>query len=287
MPDYGHDLLFGAGIDSYSHQSSTVVRLAELADQTGVDLAAISDHPYHPAFLDTWTLLSYLAGRTTQIRLAASVHPIPLRQPAILARSAASLDILSGGRFELGLGAGAIWDGIEAMGGPRRSPGEAVDALEEAIEVIRGIWDVDTSGGVHVDGNHYQVRGARPGPRPSHNIGIWTGAYKPRMLRLTGRMADGWWPSLPALEEHGPITLAEGNATIDEAAIHAGRSPQDVRRLLNLGELLPVEQIAELALQDGISVFTVDARDPRAIHQLAKEISPAVKELVAKERAGR
>lgn len=283
MPDYGHDVIVGAGLDSSTDSAATVVGLAEIADRAGLDLVAFADHPYNPGLLDTWTLLSYLAARTTRVRLAASVHPVPLRAPAVLARAAASLDILSGGRVELGLGTGHFQDAIAAMGAPRRSPREAVDALEDAIRVIRALW-TDRSGRAHVHGRHYHLTGAHPGPPPVHDAGIWVGAYKPRMLRLTGRLADGWWPSLPALAEHGSITLAQGNTVVDQAATDAGRSPADVRRLLNLGAPLPAEQMAELAVEDGVSVFTVDVSDRYSVERLALETAPAVRELVAAER---
>ncbi|MEU0486156.1 LLM class flavin-dependent oxidoreductase [Streptosporangium sp. NPDC006013] len=283
MPDYGHDLLFAANIIPSSRDADMVVRLAQAAERAGADLVTFQDHPYQPAFLDTWTLLAYVAAATTSVRLAGNVHPLPLRPPAMLARSAAGLDLLSGGRFELALGAGAFWDGIEAMGGPRRAPGDAVTALEQGIQIIRALWDVDASGDVHVDGRHHRVRGARRGPRPAHDIGIWLGAYGPRMLRLTGRAADGWLPSLPRLET--PARLAEGNAVIDEAAAAAGRSPGQIRRLLNLGDELPAERIADLALTHGVSVFTLMVHDPSQIQRFVGEVAPAVRELVAKERA--
>lgn len=284
MPDCGHDLIFGAGLDSPVHSARTVLELAETADRAGVDLVAFADHPYHPGYLDTWTLMSYVAARTSTVRLAASVHPVPLRTPAVLARAAATLDILSGGRVDLGLGTGHFWDAIEAMGGPRRAPGEAVVALEEAIQVIRALWEVDTPGPAHVAGEHYRLMGAHRGPRPLHEAGIWVGAYKPRMLRLTGRLADGWWPSLPALAEHGAITLAEGNTVVDQAAADAGRSPGEIRRLLNLGDPLPPERMAAFALEDGVSAFTVDVADRYSVERLAGETAPAVRELVVTER---
>ena len=130
MPDYGHELRLGTFITPQSQRPQDVVALAQLSEQSGLDLVTFQDHPYQPAFLDTWTLLSWVAAQTERIHVAPDVLNLPLRPPAVLARAAASLDLLSGGRFELGLGAGGFWDAIAAMGGPRRTPGESVDALE-------------------------------------------------------------------------------------------------------------------------------------------------------------
>src|SRR5690606_29523390 len=139
----------------------------------------------------------------------------PLRPPSVVARAVASLDILSGGRAELGLGGGAFWDAIVAMGGRRLGPGETVTALEEAIDVIRALWDAERPGGARAGGAFHRVSGAKRGPAPVHDAAIWVGAYKPRMLDLIGRTADGWLPSLPYLQ---PGDLADGNARIDRAA---------------------------------------------------------------------
>src|SRR5918999_685447 len=259
MPDYGHDLAFGTFLTPQNRRPDDVVALARLTEQAGLDLATFQDHPYQPAFLDTWTLLSWVAARTETLRVAPNVLNLPLRRPAVLARAAASLDLLSGGRVELGLGAGAFWDGIETMGGRRLTPGQSVDALSEAIDVIRGIWDVSERGGVRVDGGHYRVRGAKRGPDPANDISIWLGAYKPRMLRLTGRKADGWVPSLSYMQ---PGDLERSNRTIDEAAAAAGRDPREVRRLLNIPALEGpagewVERLLPLVLEHGFSTFIV------------------------------
>ncbi|RJL23035.1 LLM class flavin-dependent oxidoreductase [Bailinhaonella thermotolerans] len=285
MPDYGHPLRFAANVIPAARDPAAVVALAQEAERAGLDLVTFQDHPYQPAFLDTWTLLGYVAAATARIHLAGNVHPIPLRPPAVLARAAASLDLLSGGRLELALGAGGLRDAITAMGGPRRSPGEAVEALEEAIGVIRASWDTGAPGPIRFEGRHYRVNGLARGPRPAHDIAIWVGAYKPRMLRLVGRLADGWLPSLPSLGH--PDALARGNAVIDEAAAEAGRSPRDVRRLLNLGREAPAELLAGLALDHGVSVFTLMTDDPGQIRRLAAETAPAVRELVAAGRARR
>ncbi|HXP56411.1 MAG TPA: LLM class flavin-dependent oxidoreductase [Streptosporangiaceae bacterium] len=297
MTDYGHSLLFGSFITPAAGDPERTVELAVLSEQAGLDLVTFQDHPYQPAFLDTWTLLSYVAARTGRVRLAANVTNLPLRPPAVLARSLASLDRLSGGRIELGLGAGAFWDAIEAMGGRRLRPGQARQALAEAIEVIRQTWAADDRGGVRVNGEFYQVNGAKRGPAPAHDVGIWLGAYKPGMLALTGRAADGWLPSLGYLK---PGDLAAGNKVIDEAAQEAGRSPGQIRRLLNVsGQFGPAsrgpldgpadqwaEELAGLALSDGISAFIVASDDPDDLRRFAAEVAPAVRELVAAERAG-
>jgi alkanesulfonate monooxygenase SsuD/methylene tetrahydromethanopterin reductase-like flavin-dependent oxidoreductase (luciferase family) len=295
MADYGHELQFGTFVTPSSRNAEAVVALAQLAEQAGLDLVTFQDHPYQPAFLDTWTLLSYVAAQTSVVRLAPNVANLPLRQPAVLARSAASLDILSGGRVELGLGTGAFWEGVGAMGGRRRTPREAVDALTEAIEVIRAIWDTGAPGGVKVAGEHYRVVGAKRGPAPAHHIEIWLGAYGPRMLRLTGRVADGWLPSLSytSLEQ-----LADANAVIDEAAQEAGRSPAAVRRLLNVGGRFAavregflqgpaaqwIEDLTELALTYGVSAFITPGDDPDHVREFALEVAPAVRDAVDRER---
>lgn len=217
MPDYGHDLLFGVFVPPLAQQADAVLALAQRADEAGLDMVSVQDHPYNPQFLDTWTLLTTIAAATSRVRVFPNVANLPLRPPAILAREVATLDILSGGRAELGIGAGAFWDAIEAMGGPRRSAGESVAALREAIGVIRALW---TPGrGALLNGDHYSLRGAKPGPFPVHDIGIWVGSYKERMLRLTGELADGWLPSSPYAP---PEQLAGMNAIIDRAAADAG-----------------------------------------------------------------
>src|SRR5690606_7602954 len=213
MPDYGHDLRFGSFVTPSAAAPHQVVALAELSEEVGLDLVTFQDHPYQAAFLDTWTLLSWVAARTERIRLAGNVLNLPLRPPAVLARSVASLDRLSGGRVEPGLGAGGLWDPAGAMGGQRLTPGESVDALSEGIDVIRCLWVTSTRARLVAGGAHHHVDGAKRGPAPAHDVEIWVGALKPRMLRLVGAKADGWLPSLPYLQSFE--ALARGNATID------------------------------------------------------------------------
>jgi alkanesulfonate monooxygenase SsuD/methylene tetrahydromethanopterin reductase-like flavin-dependent oxidoreductase (luciferase family) len=295
MTDYGHDLAFGTFLTPQNQRPQDVVTLAQLTERVGLDLATFQDHPYQSAFLDTWTLLSWVAAQTQTVRVSANVLNLPLRPPAVVARAAASLDLLSNGRFELGLGAGSFWDAIEAMGGPRRTPAEAVQALSEAIDIIRAIWDGSERGGVRVAGEQYRVWGAKCGPQPAHDISIWIGARKPRMLRLIGEKADGWLPSLFYLQ-HGD--LDRGNRIIDDAASAAGRDPRQIRRLLNVSGAFAtanrgflegppqqwVDELLPLVLEQGISTFILAGDDPRSIQVWGRDVAPALREAVARER---
>jgi alkanesulfonate monooxygenase SsuD/methylene tetrahydromethanopterin reductase-like flavin-dependent oxidoreductase (luciferase family) len=226
-------LRFGISVVPDTERLDQIRQQVQTAERVGLDLVGIQDHPYQRHFFDTWSLIPMLQAETQRISFFSDVANLPLRPPAVMAKAAASLDALSGGRFELGLGAGGLPDIIAGFGGPRRTPGEAVEALDEAIDVIRLLWSNERS--VSFEGNHYRLDDARPGPQPAHPIGIWVGAFRPRMIRLVGRKADGWLPSL------GVLTRDEqraGNEQIDRAAEKAGRDPRSIRRILNLQGLI-------------------------------------------------
>ena len=281
--DYGHPVRFGVFITPDATQPDKPLALAELADELGFDLIGVQDHPYQRRFFDTWTLLTAMAMRTKNIHVFPDVANLPLRPPAVLAKAAATLDLLSGGRAELGLGAGGFWEAIKAMGGPVRTPGDSVAALEEAIQVIRLMWSGDR--GVHFDGKFYQLQGVHTGPKPAHPMGIWLGAYKPRMLSLVGRAADGWVPSLGGVQ---PEDLAAGNVRIDEAAKAAGRDPRSIRRVLNASAGVPPELFVSLTVDYGMDTYLIgdSGDDPKAtMRRFAKEVAPRVRESVAKARA--
>ena len=295
MTDYGHELEFGLFPSPDAARAQHVLELAAVAEVSGLDLVTVQDHPYQARHLDAWTLVSVIAARTSAIRVALNVANLPLRNPVVLAGSVASLDVLSGGRVELGIGTGAFWDGIEAAGGVRLAPGEAVEALEEAIAVIRAMWVGE--GSVRLDGAHHRARGLHSGPAPVHPVGIWVGAYKPRMLRLTGRLADGW---LPSQGYAAPDTLGPMNARIDEAAEAAGRAPEAVRRLYNVsgsfgsgGGFLRgrpsdwAEQLAGLTLGEGMATYILGTDDVDDVRRFGEEVAPLVRDLVATERERR
>jgi alkanesulfonate monooxygenase SsuD/methylene tetrahydromethanopterin reductase-like flavin-dependent oxidoreductase (luciferase family) len=278
--DYGRPVRFGVFLTPDASQPSRLLELSGLADELGFDLIGVQDHPYQRRFLDTWTLLTAIAMRTRSVQVFPDVANLPLRPPAVLAKAAASLDLLSGGRLELGLGAGGFWEAIKAIGGPVRTPGESVAALEEAIQVIRLMWSGERN--VRFDGKFYQLAGVQTGPKPQHPVGIWLGAYKPRMLSLVGRSADGWLPSFGHVQ---PADLLEGNGRIDEAAAAAGRDPRAIRRLLNAGADVSVETFTSLTVEDGMDTYVIGGiEDPDALRWFASDVIPAVREAVAKAR---
>jgi alkanesulfonate monooxygenase SsuD/methylene tetrahydromethanopterin reductase-like flavin-dependent oxidoreductase (luciferase family) len=290
----GRQIELGISITPAAADVDTARAAVARADDLGLDLVGIQDHPYQWRFLETWMLIADLLARTERIRIFPDVANLPLRGPAMIAKQAASLDVLSGGRFELGLGAGAFWEGVAAMGGPERTPGEAVDALEEAIEIIRLFWSGERA--IDFDGRFYSVRGLHPGPPPVHPIGIWVGAYKPRMLALTGRLADGWVPSLPYAP---PGDIPAMRERIDEAARAAARDPAEIRRVYNVvGQIADggetgdglhgsvaqwIEWLTSFVAELGFDtlIFWPQGDAVRQVERFATEVAPAVREAFA------
>ena len=293
VPDYGRDVTFGYFL--IPNAADPLLDTAREIEARGLDWIGVQDHPYQRRFVDTWTLLGAIAAATARVGFFPDVANLPLRPPAVMAKAAASLDVLSGGRFELALGAGGFWDAIEAYGGPRREPRDALAALEEAIQVIRLMWSGERS--LRFAGEHYRLAGAHSGPVPAHPIGIWLGVYGPRALRLAGRLADGWVPSL-----RGDLTLlSEGSARLDDAAAAAGRDPAEIRRVVNVnGQITdgarlgllrgPVDQwvdeLTDLAVGYGFDTFMFWGDGEDQLPRFAEEVVPAVRAEVAAERGG-
>ena len=238
--------------------------------------------------------MSWVAAQTERVHIAADVLNVPLRSPAVLARAAASLDLLSTGRLDLALGAGASWDATEAMSGWRLTPGEAVAALSEAIDIIRGVLDVGSGTPLSFGGDYYRLDGAQRGPVPAHDIPIWVGAVQPRMLRLIGQKADGWLPTFGFMK---PGQFQAANKIIDEAASEAGRDSREIRRLINISGQFSasrkgflngpsqqwVDELLPLVVDDGVGTFILMSDDPKTMEQFALEVAPALREAVNRE----
>jgi len=291
MSDHERDIKFGYFL--IPNADAPLLSIAQEVERLGLDYIAVQDHPYQRRFVDTWTLLSMIAATTSRIGLFPDVANLPLRPPAVMAKAAASLDVLSGGRFELGLGAGGLWDAIEAYGGPRRTPGDALAAMEEAIEVIRKVWSGERN--LRFEGQHYRLRGAHSGPVPAHPIGIWLGVTGPRALKLAGKVADGWVPSF-----RGDLKkIAEMTKRLDDAAAESGRDPVSIRRILNVNGVItdgasngilqgPVNQwadeLTDLTITYGFDTFIFWGEGEGQLQRFAEQVVPAVRAQVTAER---
>lgn len=255
--DYRHPLRLGLLLIPGDDGPEAAVERARLGEELGYDLVS-----FRPGSLglDPWTLLSWTAARTARIHLAAEAGATGGTgfNPAVVARAAASLDLLADGRVELVLGAG---------------PG-----LDEAIDVVRGIWTAHVRSPFSFDGEHHRLAGAERGPAPAHNIPILlTGAPDPALLHLVGTKADAW------LQTTGD-GWAGVNAVIDQAAVAAGRDPREIHRLTHItGHFTGaperwISALLPLILDQGVSTLVLATDDPATIHRFATDVAPALRE---------
>ena len=279
-PSFGHFLVPNA--------ADPLIDTARQVERLGLEYVGIQDHPYQRRFVDTFALMSAILASTTTLKVFPDVANLPLRPPGVLAKTAASLDVLSDGRFELGLGAGGFWDAIDGYGGERRAPGQALAQLAEGIEVIRMLWSGER--GLRYEGDYYHLRGVHSGPLPVHDIGIWVGSYGPRSLHQTGQLADGWVPSIRADLVRA---LPEMNERVDEGAASAGRDPSAIRRVFNVGGVItdgasegflngPAEQwadeLATLVTDHRADVLVFAGSAGEQLRRFATDVVPAVRE---------
>jgi probable F420-dependent oxidoreductase len=222
-------LLFGLGISPAAVPGADPVGAARAAEELGFDFVGTNDHPHggSPSF-EAWTLLTWIAAATSRIRVATRVLATPLRPPPMVAKMAESLDRLSGGRLILGLGGGSMDEEFAAFGLGVRSPREKVDGLEEAIRILRGMWSEER---FTFSGRLYRTEGARIEPKPGHPVPIWLGTYGNRALAVTGRLADGWIPSLGFAS---PEQIPAMRDRVLAAARDAGRDPAEITCAYNL-----------------------------------------------------
>jgi F420-dependent oxidoreductase-like protein len=208
---------------------SDVLATAMHAEATGWDGVYVADHfmadaggPYPPDTpnLEAAAALSALAAATQRVRLSALVFGITYRHPAVLAKWAATTDHVSGGRLLLGLGAGWQENEHEQYGIALGRPGERIERFDEALQVIRGLLDDETT---TIDGEHYTVRDAVAWPKPvQERLPILIGGKGDRMLGVVAKHADEWnmWSS--------PETLAERRAVLDAHCERIGRDPAEI-----------------------------------------------------------
>ena len=224
-----HPVTFGLSLDPSAGRLEETRQLAHTAEDAGLDYLAVQDHPYNRDFLDVMTLIGHLASSTERIAFFPDVADLQLRPPTMLAKAAASLSVMVGGRIILGVGGGASADGVAAMGGTRRSGRDMVSYTEEALQILRGALAGET---VQFHSGQHAIEGYAAGPVPPAPVPLWLGASGPRMLELTGRASDGW--ICPLNIYFPPEVIAEKQQLIDNAARGAGRDPAGVRRIYNV-----------------------------------------------------
>ena len=221
---YGLKLSQNATIDQFR-------AVWQVADDAGFDHCWCMDHfatlgprDDGPIF-EAWTLLAGMAVATSRIRIGCMVTGNTYRHPAVLAKAAVTVDHLSGGRLEFGLGAGWAENEHTMLGLPFGTKSDRADWLEEACEVIRSLWTRERTSFV---GKHYQLAGAIAEPKPVQqpHPPIWIGGSgRQRTLRITARYADVWnaaWGS--------PDEVAEVSAVLDQRCAEIGRDPAEIRR---------------------------------------------------------
>ena len=221
---------FGVNVDP-SHDYQRALRHTRLAEELGFDHALIQDHAYNPGFVETWTLIAALAGATERITVGPNVMTTPLRLPAMIAKEAATLDLISGGRLMLGLGAGA-WDArIIGLGGPDlRENGAKFRAFRDTLHIIRGLWESSGEPFSHA-GEVYTTENVRFGPVPQRRIPIISGSMGPQSLRLTAKLADGISVSTSYVPAERLPWFRE---QLDAGADAIGRDPAQLRVYYNV-----------------------------------------------------
>jgi alkanesulfonate monooxygenase SsuD/methylene tetrahydromethanopterin reductase-like flavin-dependent oxidoreductase (luciferase family) len=298
-----HKVLFGIGLENGVDQVSEMIGHARFADEAGLDLFSVNDHPYFAERLDGYAALGFVLGATSNITGAVVMTNLLSRPAPILARTVTGLSTISGGRVVLGMGAGGIDEEIVALGVPRLSPGDRVRALEEAIMVVRAL-----SGGgdpVTFDGEFFQVTELTPALAATP--AIWVGALGPKNLAVAGRNADGWVPG--HLADWRSATVAQSRPIVDQAALSVGRDPADVGTIYNVSGRLErgplaetrdklgrwtgggveqwVEELTIAVLQYGAAAFIYlvppgDSISDVALNLWAHEVVPATREAIAK-----
>ena len=267
-----------------------IVAYARRADAAGFDLFTMSDHlQYAKPTCDPWTALTWVAAQTERIAVGSNALCVPYREPAVLAKMAATLDRFSGGRLRLGLCVGKYDTEFESFGlAVRPDPGK-MTALEEAVKIIQALWSDDTGPVTH-EGEIFRVKDAFIDPRPERPIPLWIGTYGQRGLALTGNHADGWLASLPVLEFDVAVGMLR---RIRDAARLSGRDPAAITyaclvvvsfdagaspttRLIAGPDEAIAAQLVQI-IRAGFTLPIVSLRQPDQCERFAAEIIPRVR----------
>lgn len=189
---------------------------------------------------DGWELLAAMAVATSHVRIGLLVTGITYRNPALLAKLATTVDHLSGGRLEFGIGAAWATNEHEMYG--ISGLDHRVGLFSEGLQVIRSLWTQERT---DFDGRYYTMRGAVANPKPVQKPypPIWVGAGGPSMLKLTARHADVW--NVSGIAGRDAESAAAGSRQLDEACAAIGRDPSEIRRSVQIPGSQPTAEIIE------------------------------------------
>lgn len=280
-------LQFGLCTDQNLTWDQTVERW-QFFERIGFDSAWDCDHYQQPSrphgpYFEGWTLLAALAAQTSRIRIGVLVTSNTFRHPALLAKQAVTVDHISNGRLELGIGAGWFVPEHENFGIPFPDPPELVARFREAVQLIDLLMRQDVT---TFDGEYYQVKEApfRPGPIQKPRPPLTLGAHRSKMLRVVAEYADRW-------NSHGTVDeLRERNAILDEHCAAIGRDPNEiVRSLYGWAALMPADpwesidafhEVVGSYREAGINEFIIDAPDVDRfdmVERIATEVLPGLR----------
>jgi F420-dependent oxidoreductase-like protein len=290
-------LRFGICTDQ-NQPYETLVQRWQLFEELGFDSAWDCDHFNQPSrpdgpYFEGWTLLAALAARTTRIRVGVLVSSNTFRHPALLAQQAVTLDHVSNGRLELGLGAGWFVPEHERFGLPFPPPGERVGRFREAVEIVDSLLRHEAT---TFEGRYYRLTEAsiRPAPLQKPRPPLTLGAHRPRMLRICAEYADSW-NSFGTVEE-----MRERNELLDQACAEVGREPREIRRSFYgwasqmEAQGLPDPWQSTAAFEDvvgrylavGIEEFVIDQPRPEqfgVLEQVVTDVLPALRRAMEAE----
>lgn len=292
--DYGHYPILGISVPSDHH--ARALAAAQAADRLGYGRVSVSSTPSaaqilddssatstDAASLDPWTVTAWIAGGTKNVKVRADFRTLDQGQAMVLARAAASLDLLADGRAELAI---------------TTHEDDVVDRLTEATAIIKATWDAASRVPLSFVGDFNRVSEAPRGPAPAHAMSIWMGGVTEPELVAAGELADGWIINAQELlTSDGTLdlhALAQHLSTVDRAAVAMGRDPREIRRNITVNpgvieglaerEARRAAQAMAALVGAGIAEISLATTDIELIEFVADQVWPLALELVAAQR---
>jgi F420-dependent oxidoreductase-like protein len=276
MPPGHHDTLFGVHVGLQHTTAAEIIPVWQRIEQLGYGWISVWDHfygatgkPDDAACLEAVAMHAALACSTSKVRCGSLVYSVGYRHPAVLAKAITSIDQLSNGRAEMGIGAGWAQVEYEAYGIPFPSLKTRMDQLEEGIQILRGLLHDEVT---TFEGQHFHLAAARNEPRPVQaKMPIWVGGGgEKRTLRIAARYADGW--NVPFVS---PDTFAAKCEVLERHCADVGRDPAEIRRAVNVGLAFTEDSLREQfgAIADAVRPGVLSGSDDEILDRVGQYVS--------------